>query len=91
MFGPERDAPPAPVCGAPEGGLLLSAGALGVVVADGLVVGVADALAEGVADAAGELPMVFEALGDGLGEVLDVLGEGLGDGLVHEEQVALVV
>jgi hypothetical protein len=30
VLGPELDAPPAPVCGAPDGGLVLASGALGV-------------------------------------------------------------
>jgi hypothetical protein len=49
-LGPELDPPPAPVCGAPEGGLVLVGGAVGVPVGDGLVVlvGVGVAVAVGV-------------------------------------------
>ncbi len=84
VLGPDLDAPPAPVCGAPDGGLELVGGALGVTAGDGLVVLVGDAVGVLLGVGVGEL------LGDSVG-----LGEVLGEVLVEELDpggaVALVV
>jgi hypothetical protein len=81
-LGPVPDAPPAPVCGAPEGTTLLAGGAMA---ADVLVVGV------GVVELLGDTLWVADGvlLGDALGDVLGdmlVLGQEVGtDELVAYE------
>ncbi len=85
-LGPELDAPPAPVCGAPEGRLELVAGAVGVLVGDavvlGDVVGLEDVVVVGVGDEVGDVVGDGDAVGLG-DEVGDVVGLGDPDGPVE--------